>query len=254
MSIKVGINGFGRIGRLVLRSICDRGLSDVIDVKAIADVSADAEGLAYALKHDSAHHKFRHDVATAKSRSGSGYDDILVIDGKAIRGLAAAGAPDANIIPSPTNAAVILGDVIPEVKGRLSGLSYRAPTLDVSVVDFSVRTVRETSAGELDALMKKASETYLAGYLGYTQEELVSSDFVHDGRSAVYDSPATLRSNIPGEGRLFRLVLWYDNEWGYSNRVVDFLQYIHGGTRGRLEAGKGEGRAALIRCAEALSS
>ena len=105
-------------------------------------------------------------------------------------------------------------------------MSFRVPTADVSVVDLTFRSVKETAIEEIDALMKKASQTYLKGILGVTEEELVSTDFIHDNRSSIYDSLATLQNNLKGEKRFFKLVSWYDNEWGYSCRTVDLLMLI----------------------------
>jgi glyceraldehyde 3-phosphate dehydrogenase len=131
-----------------------------------------------------------------------------------------------NIIPSSTGAAKAVGEVLPAVKGKLTGMSFRVPTPDVSVVDLTIRTVRDTSIEEIDKLLRKASETYLKGILGVTDEELVSTDFIHDKRSSIYDALATLQNNLKGEKRFFKLVSWYDNEWGYSNRVVDLVMYM----------------------------
>ena len=131
-----------------------------------------------------------------------------------------------NIIPSSTGAAKAAGEVIPAVKGKLTGMSFRVPTPNVSVVDLTFRSNRDTSIEEIDGLMKKASETYLKGILGYTNEEVVSTDFIHDGRSSIYDSLATVQNNLKGEKRFFKVVSWYDNEWGYSLRVVDLLLKI----------------------------
>jgi len=131
-----------------------------------------------------------------------------------------------NIIPSTTGAAKAVGEVLPVVKGKLTGMAFRVPTPDVSVVDLTVTTTKDTSIKEIDAAMKKASESYLKGILGYANEELVSTDFIHDSRSSIYDSKATLENNLPGEKRFFKIVSWYDNEWGYSNRVVDLLKYM----------------------------
>ncbi|MBI1939039.1 MAG: type I glyceraldehyde-3-phosphate dehydrogenase [Ignavibacteriales bacterium] len=128
-----------------------------------------------------------------------------------------------NIIPSTTGAAKAVGEVLPQTKGKLTGMSFRVPTADVSVVDLTFRTEKETSIEEISALMKKASETYLKGILGYGNEEVVSTDFIHDERSSIYDSLATLQNNLKGEKRFFKVVSWYDNEWGYSCRVVDLL-------------------------------
>ncbi len=131
-----------------------------------------------------------------------------------------------NIIPSTTGAAKAVGEVLPAVKGKLTGMSFRVPTADVSVVDLTFRATRDTSISEIDTLLKKASETYLAGILGVSDEEVVSSDFIHDERSSIYDSLATLQNNFKDEKRFFKIVSWYDNEWGYSNRVVDLLVKI----------------------------
>eukprot|EP00906_Rhabdomonas_costata_P017045 RCo024527 len=132
-----------------------------------------------------------------------------------------------NIIPSTTGAAKAVGEVLPVVKGKLTGMAFRVPTPDVSVVDLTVTLAKDTSIKEIDGMMKKASETYLKGILGYADEELVSTDFIHDQRSSIYDSKATLENNLPGEKRFFKIVSWYDNEWGYSNRVVDLLKYMN---------------------------
>lgn len=131
-----------------------------------------------------------------------------------------------NIIPSTTGAAKAVGEVLPVTKGKLTGMSFRVPTPTVSVVDLTFRATRDTSIEEIDKLMKKASESYLKGILGVTSEELVSTDFIHDQRSSIYDSLATLQNNLKGEKRFFKVVSWYDNEWGYSNRVCDLLQYM----------------------------
>ena len=128
-----------------------------------------------------------------------------------------------NIIPSSTGAAKAVGEVLPSVKGKLTGMSFRVPTANVSVVDLTFRSTRDTSIKEIDELLKKASKTYLKGYLGYTEEELVSTDFNHDERSSIYDSLATMQNNFKDEKRFFKVVSWYDNEWGYSNRCVDLL-------------------------------
>ncbi|MBL7996479.1 type I glyceraldehyde-3-phosphate dehydrogenase [bacterium] len=131
-----------------------------------------------------------------------------------------------NIIPSSTGAAKAAGEVITAVKGKLTGMSFRVPTPNVSVVDLTFRAMRDTSIEEIDGLMKKASESYLKGILGYCNEEVVSTDFIHDERSSIYDSLATVQNNLKGEKRFFKIVSWYDNEWGYSLRVVDLLLKI----------------------------
>lgn len=350
MAIRVGINGFGRIGRMVFQAICDQGLlGKTLDVVAVVDVTTDADYFAYQIKYDSIHGKFKHEISTAKSDAAKEEADTLIVNGNKIKCVAAtrnpaelpwkalevdlviestglftdsdkaaghlqAGAKKViisapakgdvktivmgvneaeydsekhnivsnascttnclaplvhvlfkegigietglmttihaytatqktvdgpskkdwrggraaavNIIPSTTGAAKAVGEVIPAVKGKLTGMAFRVPTPDVSVVDLTFRSAKDTSIEEIDALLKKASETYLAGRLGYANEELVSSDFIHDSRSSIYDSLATLQNNLKGEKRFFKLVSWYDNEWGYSNRVVDLAVYI----------------------------
>ena len=115
-----------------------------------------------------------------------------------------------NIIPSTTGAAKATALVCPEVKGKLTGMSFRVPTPTVSVVDLTVKTVKATSYKELCEAMKKASETYLKGILGYTGDEVVSSDFIHDARSSIFDAGSGMELN----SKFFKLVSWYDNEWG----------------------------------------
>ena len=350
MSVKVGINGFGRIGRLVFQAICDQGLlGSEIDVVAVVDISTDADYFAYQIKYDSVHGKFKHAVSTIKSDPSKAESDTIVVNGHKTKCIMATKNPaelpwkalgvdiviestglftdsekaaghlqagakkviisapgkgevktivmgvneheyDAakhhiisnascttnclaplvhvlikegigietglmttihaytatqktvdgpskkdwrggraaaiNTIPSSTGAAKAVGEVLPVTKGKLTGMSFRVATADVSVVDLTFRSVKETSIEEIDALLKKASETYLKGYLGYCNEELVSTDFIHDPRSSIYDSLATVQNNLKGEKRFFKIVSWYDNEWGYSNRVVDLVRYI----------------------------
>ena len=127
-----------------------------------------------------------------------------------------------NIIPSTTGAAKAVGLVLPEVKGKLCGMAFRVPTPTVSVVDLTMKTEKPTSIKEINAAMLKASETYLKGILGYTTDEVVSMDFVHDPRSSIYDAGSSVELNA----NFFKLVSWYDNEWGYSNRTVELLGLI----------------------------
>jgi glyceraldehyde 3-phosphate dehydrogenase len=127
-----------------------------------------------------------------------------------------------NLIPSTTGAAKAVGLVLPEVKGKLTGMAFRVPTPTVSVVDLTVRTVKDTSYAEISGAMKKASETYLKGVLEYTEDEVVSSDFIHSKASSIFDQGAGIELNK----RFFKLVSWYDNEWGYSCRVADLLKYM----------------------------
>jgi glyceraldehyde 3-phosphate dehydrogenase len=148
------------------------------------------------------------------------------VDGPSKKDWRGGRAASNNIIPSTTGAAKAVGEVLPMVKGKLTGMSFRVPTLDVSVIDLTFRAARDTSIEEIDGLMKKASETYLKGILGYCKEEVVSTDFIHDDRSSIYDSLATLQNNLKGEKRFFKVVSWYDNEWGYSVRTVDLTNLI----------------------------
>ena len=148
------------------------------------------------------------------------------VDGPSKKDWRGGRAAAVNIIPSTTGAAKAVGEVLPSVKGKMTGMSFRVPTPDVSVVDLTFRSVKDTSIEEIDALMKKASETYLKGILEYAKEELVSTDFIHSSVSSIYDSLATLQNNLKGEKRFFKVVSWYDNEWGYSNRVVDLLKHM----------------------------
>jgi len=350
MAVKVGINGFGRIGRMVFQALCEKGLlGKSIEVKAVVDISTDADYFAYQLKYDSIHGKFKHQVSTAKSDPSKEDNDILIVDGHKIQCVMATKTPDQlpwkalgvdlviestglftdsekakghitagakkvvitapakgevktfvmgvnendydpakhaivsnascttnclaplvhvvlkegigietglmttihsytatqktvdgpskkdwrggraaaiNIIPSTTGAAKAVGEVLPAVKGKLTGMAFRVPTPDVSVVDLTFRAARDTSIEEIDGLLKKASQSYLKGILGVANEELVSTDFIHDDRSSIYDSLATLQNNLKGEKRFFKLVSWYDNEWGYSHRVVDLVDYM----------------------------
>ncbi len=131
-----------------------------------------------------------------------------------------------NIIPTTTGAAKAVGEVLPAVKGILTGMAFRVPTPTGSVVDLTVLLKKDTSIEEIDALMKKASETYLKGILKYTKDPIVSTDVIHDAYSSVYDSAATLSNNLKDEKRFFKLVSWYDNEWGYSERTIDMLLYM----------------------------
>jgi len=127
-----------------------------------------------------------------------------------------------NLIPSTTGAAKAVGLVLPEVKGKLTGMAFRVPTPTVSVVDLTVRTVKETSYAEISAAMKKASETYLKGILDYTEDEVVSSDFIHYPASSIFDQGSGIELNK----RFFKLVSWYDNEWGYSCRVSELVKFM----------------------------
>jgi glyceraldehyde 3-phosphate dehydrogenase len=130
-----------------------------------------------------------------------------------------------NIIPSTTGAARAVGLVCPEVKGKLTGMSFRVPTPTVSVVDLTVKVSKDTSYKAICEAMKQASETYLKGILEYTSDEVASSDFIHSQASSIFDAGSGIELNP----RFFKLISWYDNEWGYSNRCVDLLKKIAAG-------------------------
>ena len=333
MSLKIGINGFGRIGRLVFRAA---QATDGIEVVAINDLF-DNDALAYLLKYDSVHGRFDGEVSSD--------DTNLYVNGKTIRSTAerdpanlkwgdvgvdyvvdstgfftdyegcskhlAAGAkravisaptktPDqvptivmgvncdklkdefkdakivsnascttnclapiakvvndnfgiakglmttvhaitatqptqdgpskkdwrggraagVNCIPASTGAAKAVGLALPELKGKLTGMAFRMPTIDVSVVDLTVATEKQTSYQEISDAMKAAAEGPMKGFLNWTNEEVVSTDFIHDPHSSTFDHGA----GIELDSTFFKLVSWYDNEWGYSNRVVNLMQ------------------------------
>ena len=127
-----------------------------------------------------------------------------------------------NIIPASTGAAKAVGLALPELKGKLTGMAFRVPTADVSCVDLTFRTAKPTSLKEINAAMKAASEGPMSGVLGYTEEEIVSSDFIGDPRSSIYDAGASIELS----STFFKVVSWYDNEAGYANRCVDLLRFM----------------------------
>ena len=124
-----------------------------------------------------------------------------------------------NIIPSSTGAAKAVGKVIPELNGKLTGMSMRVPTLDVSVVDLTCRLAKDVTYDEVCAAMKEASEGELKGIMGYTEDAVVSTDFTGDPRTSIFDAKA----GIALTGNFMKLISWYDNEWGYSNKLCDLL-------------------------------
>jgi len=148
----------------------------------------------------------------------------LTVDGpsKGGKDWRAGRAAGANIIPSSTGAAKAVGKVIPELNGKLTGMAFRVPTTDVSVVDLTVRLAKDASYEQIKERMKAASENELKGILGYTEDAVVSQDFVADPRSSIFDADA----GIPLSDRFVKVVSWYDNEWGYSNRMVDLAHYM----------------------------
>ncbi|MEM6505788.1 MAG: type I glyceraldehyde-3-phosphate dehydrogenase [Planctomycetota bacterium] len=131
-------------------------------------------------------------------------------------------AASVNCIPASTGAAKAVGLALPELKGKLTGMAFRMPTIDVSVVDLTVVTEKATSYDEISAAIKAASEGSMKGYLGWTDDQVVSTDFIHDPMSSTFDHGA----GIELDSNFFKLVSWYDNEWGYSNRVVDLISYM----------------------------
>lgn len=145
------------------------------------------------------------------------------VDGASKKDWRGGRAASYNIIPSSTGAAKAVGKVIPSLNGKLTGMSFRVPTIDVSVVDLTVNLERPASYEEICKAVKEASEGELKGILGYTDELLVSSDFIHDPRTSIFDEKA----GIALTDTFVKLVAWYDNEWGYSNKLLDLAAYMH---------------------------
>ena len=144
------------------------------------------------------------------------------VDGPSKKDWRCGRAASGNIIPSSTGAAKACALVIPSLKGKLTGMSFRVPTLDVSVVDLTVRLSRDSTYEEICAAVKEASEGRMKGILGYTNEDVVSSDFIGDPRTSIFDEKAGIMLNP----RFVKLVAWYDNEWGYSNKVLDLIGHM----------------------------
>lgn len=327
--IKLGINGFGRIGRIVFRETFNR---DNVDVVAINDL-LDVDHLAYLLKYDSVHGRFNGTVEvregklfvndkhiritaekdptnlkwnevevdvvaectgffttieTAKAHITGGAKKVIisapsadapmfvmgvnhteakatdlvvsnascttnclaplakvindnfgiveglmttvhaststqmVADGPSRKDWRGGRAASVNIIPSSTGAAKAVGQVIPALNGKLTGMSMRVPTVDVSVVDLTVKVAKETSYDEIMAVLKKASENEMKGILGYTEDLVVSQDFVSDTRTSIVDAKAGIGLN----STFFKIVSWYDNEYGYSSKLIDLAVHI----------------------------
>ena len=145
------------------------------------------------------------------------------VDGVSMKDWRGGRAACGNIIPSSTGAAKAVGKVIPELNGRLTGMSMRVPTLDVSVVDLTVNLEKPATYAEICEAMKKASEGELKGILGYTDEDVVSSDFLTDPRTSIFDAKA----GIALTDTFVKVVSWYDNEWGYSNKVLDLVEHMY---------------------------
>ena len=146
----------------------------------------------------------------------------MVADGPSKKDWRGGRAASVNIIPSSTGAAKAVGKVIPALNGKLTGMSFRVPTVDVSVVDLTVKVAKETSYEEIMAVLKKASENELKGILGYTEDDVVSQDFVSDSRTSIVDAKAGIGLN----STFFKLVSWYDNEYGYSSKLIDLSVHI----------------------------
>ncbi len=142
------------------------------------------------------------------------------VDGPSAKDWRGGRAASSNIIPSSTGAAKAVGKVIPELNGKLTGMSFRVPTIDVSVVDLTCRIEKAATYDEIKAVIKAASENELKGILGYTEDAVVSSDFIGDPRTSIFDATAGIMLN----SNFVKLVTWYDNEWGYSNKVVNMIE------------------------------
>jgi len=147
----------------------------------------------------------------------------LTVDGPSRKDWRGGRSALANIIPSSTGAAKAVGKVIPELNGKLTGMAFRVPTPDVSVVDLTVRTEKSATWAEVKAALKHASENELKGVLGYTEEAVVSQDFVSETLTSVFDADASIALN----DNFFKLISWYDNEFGYSTKLIDLAQHIH---------------------------
>lgn len=144
------------------------------------------------------------------------------VDGPSAKDWRGGRAAAGNIIPSSTGAAKAVTKVIPELKGKLTGMAFRVPTLNVSVVDLTCRLEKAATYEEICAAMKAASEGELKGVLGYTEDQVVSSDFIGDARTSIFDAKAGISLN----GNFVKIVSWYDNEWGYSNKLLDMIAYM----------------------------
>ena len=143
------------------------------------------------------------------------------VDGPSKKDWRGGRAASANIIPSSTGAAKAVGKVIPELNGKLTGMAFRVPTINVSVVDLTVRLEKAATYEEIKAAIKHASENELKGILGYTEDAVVSTDFIHDARTSIFDASAGIALN----DNFVKLVSWYDNEWGYSSKLVDLVAF-----------------------------
>ena len=146
-----------------------------------------------------------------------------IVDGPSIKDWRGGRAAFSNIIPSSTGAAKAVGKVITSLDGKLTGMAFRVPTANVSVVDLTVRLKKSTSYSEIKSIMKISSEENLKGVLGYCEEPVVSQDFIGDTRTSIFDASAGMELN----SNFFKIVSWYDNEYGYSSKLIDLAEYIH---------------------------
>eukprot|EP00913_Durusdinium_trenchii_P025098 g23558.t1 len=219
MATKIGINGFGRIGRMVFQAICDQNLLGTkLDVVGVVDMSTDAEYFAYQMKYDTVHGKFKHDVKIGEKDEliEMGVEYVIESTGLFVEAEKAAGHIEAGakkvIISAPGK-----GDL----KTLVCGVNHTEYDKANHNVVSNASCTTNCLAPVVHVLLKEgASETYMKGVLSFTDEELVSSDFIHNVNSSIYDSKATLQNNLKGEKRFFKIVSWYDNEWGYSNRAT----------------------------------
>merc|ERR1739838_418212 len=204
--VTIGINGFGRIGRLVLRASYEQ---EGVEVVAVNDPFMDLSYMAYLLKYDSVHGRFSKTVEVTEGG--------LLIDGKKVTVYSEMG---------PTKiqwgAAKAVGKVIPHMNGKLTGMAFRVPTPDVSVVDLTCRLKNPATMEQIIAKCKEASEGSLKGIFGVTEDDVVSTDFVHCSLSSVFDVKASILLN----DKFVKLISWYDNEWGYSNRLLSLAKSI----------------------------
>ncbi|MCF0120307.1 MAG: type I glyceraldehyde-3-phosphate dehydrogenase, partial [Oscillospiraceae bacterium] len=145
------------------------------------------------------------------------------VDSKSVKDWRGGRAASYNIIPSSTGAAAAVGKVIPELNGKLTGMSMRVPTINVSVVDLTVNLKTPATYDEICAAMKAASENEMKGILGYTEDMVVSSDFIHDPRTSIFDAKAGIQLT----DKFVKVVAWYDNEWGYSNKALDLVEHMY---------------------------
>ncbi|EPE07671.1 glyceraldehyde-3-phosphate dehydrogenase [Ophiostoma piceae UAMH 11346] len=240
MVVKAGINGFGRIGRIVFRNAIEHG---DVEVVAVNDPFIEPHYAAYMLKYDSTHGIFKGEIThtdnglvvngktirfyqerdpAAIPWKESGAEYVKTVDGPSSKDWRGGRGAAQNIIPSSTGAAKAVGKVIPELNGKLTGMSLRVPTANVSVVDLTARLAKPATYDEIKAAIKEASEGDLKGVLGYTEDDVVSSDLIGNVNSSIFDAKAGISLNP----NFVKLISWYDNEWGYSRRVVDLISYI----------------------------